>query len=106
MVFRTVAAFGFSMLLGVPSVAHAWLLHEHTATGRTGLERMHAEPRARFDYAWQAALRSLPRLCKNPSESGEKLYQVQGEHSYCVGFGVLTGLSADHSCSPGNLAST
>ncbi|HWA77109.1 MAG TPA: hypothetical protein VG937_32460 [Polyangiaceae bacterium] len=104
--FRFVAALGFSLLMGAPSVAHAWLLHEHTATGRTGLERMDAESRARFDYAWQAAVRSLPRLCTNASESGEKLYQVQGEHSYCVGFGVLTGLSADHSCSPDNLANT
>jgi hypothetical protein len=104
--FKVIAALGFSLLVAVPRVARAWLLHEHTATGRTGLERMQPDSRARFEYAWQAALRSLPRLCANPSESGEKLYEVQGERSYCVGFGVLTGLSADHSCSPENLAST
>jgi len=106
--FRTERVFTLRSLLwgsalvfvvATPATARAWLLHEHAATARAALVRLGADARDRMTAAWERARHVSPRFCPSPDSSGEKLYQAGQAGAFCVGFPVLTGLAADHSCS-------
>jgi len=85
-------------VLFTPRLAFGWLLHEHTATASRAIATEAVEDRALLDAAWRRAAEASHRLCPAPDTTGEKLYRAEGE--FCVGFPVLSGLSADHTCSP------
>jgi len=86
--------------------AGAWLLHEHAALAGHALAQLKGERRERLHAAWTQAAQVTRRFCAAPDASGEKLFNRVPPGDYCVGFPVLTGLAADHSCSPSDLRKT
>jgi hypothetical protein len=84
----------------VPTRSSAWILHEHWAIARHGVEHQSPERLKEMEALWaRIALRHPGRFCADPVGTGKGLAAGKG----CVDFAVLSALAGDHSCSPPEL---
>ena len=86
--------------------ASAWLLHEHVATAKASFNGLTADQTERLAAAWDRARRLSPRYCQSSTRQPAKSTEVGSPGAFCVGFPALTGLSADHSCTPADERAT
>jgi len=94
--------------------AKAWLLHEHARIAKAGVQRLDAVSSALVAGAWAHA-REAPgvraadgqsRLCREPSLPAFLYRPSKDKDAFCVDLPALTGLAADHSCSPTDTLAT
>ena len=86
-------------LATVPLPAAAWIYPEHRNIAVAAVQKLPPGDRAALDALWDAARQTLPaRLCPKLSEGD------QGLAPKCIDFTALPAMSADHSCSPKEVA--
>ncbi len=111
LVWLTLVSLTLSTLAWAPQ-ARAWLLHEHARIGKEGVKELPAADREILAAAWALARSAREakdadgkaRLCEQMSL--EPYLYMPGAASFCVDLPALTGLSADHSCSPTDTLAT
>jgi hypothetical protein len=86
-------------LAAVPLPAAAWIYPEHRNIAVAAVQKLPPGDLAALDALWEVARQTLPaRLCPKLSEGD------QGLAPKCIDFAALPALSADHSCSPKEVA--
>lgn len=83
----------------IPAPGAAWIYPEHRNIAVAAVQKLPPGDRAALDALWDAARPALPaRLCPKLSEGD------QGLAPKCIDFAALPAMSADHSCSPKEVA--
>jgi hypothetical protein len=86
-------------LAALPVPGAAWIYPEHRNIAVAAVQKLPPGDRAALDLIWDAARQALPaRLCPKLSEGD------QGLAPKCIDFAALPAMSADHSCSPKEVA--
>ena len=94
--------------------AQAWLVHEHARIAKAGFQRLDAVSSALIAGAWAYAREApsarapdgQPRLCVEPNLPAFLYRPSKDKDAFCVDLAALTGLAADHSCSPTDTLAT